>query len=266
MTKKYRLIREYPGSPKLGTIAEKAGDVKYTYPNGAIRYEASSAKSLFDTIISCNPEYWEEVVEKNYEIISWYFGDMNITKNPDGSAREYFIHSVKRLSDGEIFTIGDKLRGESNTIVSLDMITLYQDKILLQANHTTWKLSINLDKGEKIKKPVFTTEDGIDIYENSKNPNETVKLYLITKGSFTIQLYHKSIKAGFGKNVLYFSTKEAAEEYVLMNKPCLSLNDVGKIYKTANISMNEYNSKKSKNQDQDQGVKIIDLIKEKLKN
>lgn len=79
----YRLIKEYPGSLKLGSIAStKDGDDLW---KGRIYYDKY-------------PEYWEEVIEKDYEI--------RISK-----VVPYTILSVKRLSDGEIFTVGDKVEG-----------------------------------------------------------------------------------------------------------------------------------------------------------
>ena len=60
----YKLIKEYPGSPKLGTIVE----------------EHKTRKSLF--VSKCNfaishpyyfPEFCEEVLEKDYEIISFKY-------------------------------------------------------------------------------------------------------------------------------------------------------------------------------------------------
>ena len=70
--KKYKLIKEYPGSPELGIIAEE-------------RY-----------VMKDQPEYWEEVVEKDYEILISRVVPQEIL-------------SVKRLSDGEVFTIGDEV-------------------------------------------------------------------------------------------------------------------------------------------------------------
>ena len=94
MSNRYRLIKEYPGSPKLGTILTHE-ELQY-----------------------CNwNEYYQEVVEKDYEILSFYNKEgrsyYNIKNNTyfsnPASSRSltycllyYQIHSVKRLSDGEI--------------------------------------------------------------------------------------------------------------------------------------------------------------------
>ena len=71
---------------------------------------------------------------------------------------------------------------------------------------------------EKAKQPLFTTEDGVDIFENNTS------IYILDK--FTIRhIKHKDFNV-ISKHVKYFSTKEKAEEYILMNKPCLSLKEI----------------------------------------
>ena len=100
--RKIKLIKTYPGSPKLGTINTYAP-------------------------IFCDdyPEFWEEVIEKDYKILSFKHKVSNhIWKNDsqlkdtfcivDGKApftsleeinrypKVYEIHSIKRLSDGEV--------------------------------------------------------------------------------------------------------------------------------------------------------------------
>lgn len=87
--KKYKLIKEYPGSDHEGII------VSLKTPNGlyeGYQYNYSTKH------VENNPEYWEEVVEKDYEVL--------IAKTVP-----YTILSVKRLSDGEVFTVGDTLEG-----------------------------------------------------------------------------------------------------------------------------------------------------------
>src|SRR5690606_21143516 len=139
--KKYQLIREYPGSPVLGTIAEDAGSIQYTLPDGKSYNESSSRGSEFERLISSQTEYWEEIITEDYKILSFKIVDSNqiVRLIPSGrylienftekdlpfrtdfgdgwgatleqalnnlKCGRYNIHSVKRLSDGEIFTIG----------------------------------------------------------------------------------------------------------------------------------------------------------------
>lgn len=239
---KYKLIKKYPGSPELGTIAyrkkdynertivyEKPGEEKPTYTS-------STKKDYFEKMISSQPEFWEEVVEKEYEILSFYSVDRRYiydlqsdgsykTRVPHGHcfSPETFIncpiHSVKRLSDGEVFTVGDKI--QTSMSLTIDSFVIIDNELLVNPLEIIG--TISLSKIKKVKQPLFTTEDGVDIYEGD---------YVCWIGSVKytdvkINDYRLADKAmitdGF---VLYFSTKEAAEEYILMNKPCLSINDV----------------------------------------
>jgi len=206
MSKKYKLIKTFPGSLKLGTIEEPIGDI-HMMCNCHYGYNISST-----------PEYWEEVIEKDYEILS-----VNPTDIHDGykdkskivlwgvcnkDLKYWNIHSVKRLSDGEIFTIGNnvKIIKSTNPCCEQGIIT----------DFSCWLNDIN--NLEKIKQPLFTTEDNVDIFEGNtyyKVVNETFQLFIMENASKGESLKSK-----------VFSTKKKAEEYILMNKPCLSINDL----------------------------------------
>ena len=99
--KKYKLIKEYPGSNSLGTIAQ---------PNDLLQHD------FFEKYC----EFWEEVVEKDYEILSYIkkgSTTCTTTKRRGGERHDEYwnIHAVKRLSDGEIFTVGDNVEGTSTS-------------------------------------------------------------------------------------------------------------------------------------------------------
>ena len=93
---------------------------------------------------------------------------------------------------------------------------------------------------KKIKQPLFTTEDDVNIFKGDK--------YCAVFYDFKY-LEQEAIKNYELDNAtLRFSTKEKAEEYILLNKPCLSLNDL--------INTKFYNP---------QFMKIItDLVKSKI--
>ena len=99
---KYKLIKEYPGSPKVGTII-------------------TSVRSYYNDIkVEMYPEFWEEVIEKDYEILEYYQKEFTYSKNHVNWTyifkQNYPIKTIKRLSDGEIFTVGDRLRDHSEPI------------------------------------------------------------------------------------------------------------------------------------------------------
>ena len=246
--KKYKLIRKYPGSPELGTEIEKRTvySEKWMFKKDCNLFPVTSGTP------DDYPEFWEEVVEKDYEILSYYAknisgkgdycvdyeyiwyetskgngkwsrkGHITIPYTTDeiNNHNGYGIHSVKRLSDEEIFTVGDV----SNFGKITDFV-IRENKIVVQyykIGDWQWLSSI-----KHIKKPLFTTEDGVNIFEGdefystNKNLNQSILKYIAEKG-----LAHSEKCEEF----LDFSTKEAAEEYILMNKPCLSINDVFNIY------------------------------------
>lgn len=69
---------------------------------------------------------------------------------------------------------------------------------------------------------LFRSEDGVDIFEGDK----TCWINNWTVTNFA------DWKRNNNKKELHFSTKEAAEEYILMNKPQYSLNDIIEVFDT----------------------------------
>lgn len=224
--KKYRLIKEYPGSPKLDTI------VKQT-KNSLICIDDGNRFIVMLDVLQQYKEFWEEVVEKDYEILSFQLKDRLYTLNNKQSniycsghigdciclshykQDDYQIHSIKRLSDGEIFTIGDNTK-----YGCIDKFYIKRDYLL--ATTVLESFGRHLNHLEKIKQPLFKTEDGVDIYEGNYYYNINC---LINQSRIKATPSHTKTFNTINHNKC-FSTKEKAEEYILMNKPCLSLNDI----------------------------------------
>jgi hypothetical protein len=120
---KYKLIKEYPGSPNLGTVAEKESKIKsntsYYYSDGDKRW------CIYDYHVEDNPEYWEKVNEN-----LWYVVSKRNYQEGNMLFQEWFIYTIETC---------------------------------------------------------FSKDNGV---------------------------------------LLYFKTKEEAEEYILYNKPCLCLNNI----------------------------------------
>lgn len=140
MTKKYKLIKEYPGSPKLGYISKSHVDA----PD--------------------NAHYWDHI---------WF--------NPEDYPEFW----------------------------------------------------------EEVKKPLFTTEDGVDVFEGDtvflvKKYKDPVKISIVT-----ISPWRKGY-GDKGKPVdsdLAFYSERAAQKFVEENKPKYSEKDMLKMYKAGNCSM-----------------------------
>lgn len=142
------------------------------------------------------------------------------------------IHSIKRLSDGTIFTIGDKLVWDWSAS-SVDYFELKSFRIE--------KGEVHLDLGSSgvfeglfgntnfnlrhYLLPLFKTEDGVNVYKN----NHPV-LYWVNKKTFNGGFDHKnSLSDPDTYNYIYFRKKEKAISYIIGNKPVFSLNDIKKV-------------------------------------
>ena len=233
--KKYRLIKTYLNSPSLGAEVEEQFFSKCN-----LEHENFS-------------EFWEEVVEKEYEILSLCSSDGNISdRYKDGKVMwttddspkfydienilnkgEHTIHSVKRLSDNEIFTVGDKVFSDftNDGLQYIHSFSLRDSNSIVKLLKEDCKDFVGFRNLRFLEKAnvLFTTEDGVDICEGDKFywfSMKNVDLYGINlennakKGTTQVE----------SKHFLKFSTKEAAERYILENKPCLSLKDVFRIY------------------------------------
>lgn len=234
---------------------KKTGEI-VTYKDGVLK----SSGFCVEIGVEPSSQYWQEIIENKYEILSYYFknisgkGDYYVdptyiwyethkgngrwsrqghvtkpyTTEEISNHNGYGIHSVKRLSDGEIFTIGDELI--EGTILRFSLSD-YNDGIYADAerfidNGMYTYVGLPLDKWVKSEKPLFTTEDGVDIYEMDHIYSVEYKPFLIptimklTASKKTKELFERR---------LFFSSHKAAEEYILVNKSCLSIKEIAPI-------------------------------------
>ena len=216
---KYKLIKLLPfeNSPKIGYTSQShlSQKDKVHYWNG----------NWFNP--ENYPEFWEEVVvKKDYEILSLArFCSIKPTITDVSDYGDEFIkallkcdntiiHSIKR-NDGQVFTVGDEIIYNEifPTKLKIKSIQLFNGEILI---HKDCTMNTNkLSEIQHCKKPIFKTFDGIDIYEGDRVYSVTPNFCIGYSGS----LKYKPIQP-------CFLTKEKAEEYILMNKSCLSLSDV----------------------------------------
>lgn len=209
-------------------------------------------KSVFtDAILAAkyieNTNNWEEILsEKEYEILSFKsnvrFKARHIVDCNQHSWNKKFeayfkdsewnIHSIKRISDSEIFSIGDKVQlvsgnwKDRNTILS--KIEIKDNTVVFEITQGKYKskYSQGIQNWKKAKKPLFTTEDGVEIFEGDEffrvwNINDKFKL-----DNYKCYADKNYAAETMMKTVPHFSTKIAAENYIKYNKPCLSYKDV----------------------------------------
>jgi hypothetical protein len=277
------------------------------------KYKEFSTLEIAKKYIEINkPKY---IVTSYYSMMKNNIYDLNtagdyvvrnayLTVYPKESFLNCPIHSVKRLSDNEVFTVGDKVKIKSvnsnleeEIIASFDFWLPFIDdlikyKVIGLYNDTNTKIYendlcyvVSKECGSSIigeykldniimhylpdrnlyfstkeaaqnhidSKTLFTTEDGVNIKKGDK-------FYGVWKDKNSQASHLNSdyatiaILKSHSDGMFTFSTKEKAEEYILYNKPCLSLNDIATIYVTAN----------SKNVKCEQAQKLLKLVKEKL--
>lgn len=219
---KYKLVKKYPDSPELGTII--SGE--------SVIFKVKGFKNY--------PEFWEKIKEENdYQILSFKLNkklfviDESVNKwvSEDGKhaifsefLKDNKIISVVRLSDNEVFTIGDKVK-QSNVIHNNTFtITGFEFDVNNKHLLVIGNGSIKLSKIEKLKIPLFKTEDDVDIFDRNS------LISVVDKDTFkivfsNITFDHLSRNYELSK-FIRFSSKEKAEEYILMNKHCLSIKEI----------------------------------------
>lgn len=218
----YKLIKKYPESPKLGSIAIPTTTDEKCSIFYILESESETVIKPFNF-----PEFWQKVEEVDYEILNFNLkkvGYMTPCKNINQSLS---ILSVKRLSDGAIFNLGDSVRfypKAESCFFEIDNFFICEKQGLLVRSKDNFMVeTISTIKHPDIL-PLFTTEDGVEIFEGQSyayTPKVTMKYINVSDGN-SIPMPKESF--------FYFSTKEKAEEYILMNKPCLSIKDVAPIF------------------------------------
>src|SRR5690606_32045441 len=88
-------------------------------------------------------------------------------KSIEDGRKVYPIYSVKRLSDGEIFTIGDDCITRTKHYGKIKLFEICNDKLYIKSDQNiSSAYTCNINDLKPIKKPLFTTEDGVDVFEN----------------------------------------------------------------------------------------------------
>ena len=201
MEKSYKLIKEYPNSPVLGTIAVKKRDGLYVKD---VWYLGNEIENF--------PEFWEEIVD--YEILEFkdVLGDVyrpdSLLKDTfcikDGEipfyelntmleSDEFHIISVKRLSDGVIFSVGDKIECTS-PIFNNEIITKFRligDVVCV--NGDNFQTSLNyIHKIESL----LTTADNVNLYHGDNyfyiDDNWSINQYTADAVSYTHLRAHET--------------------------------------------------------------------------
>jgi hypothetical protein len=215
---------------------EKDKELALEFAAYCFEMKGGNLEQLFLDFLAAKKE-----VKRDYEILS-YIGKVSETvynKTEDGRfTNDKFtytleniqddvvhldIYSVKRLSDGEVFTLGDTINFDNQGVGKLTKIEFE----IAPADKGTGRLCFDNDcknlgkwweisKLSKAKQSLFKTVDGVEIYGG-----ETI--YAVSDG---LQLLYGSYAKENDKSLRSFAKRENAEKYILMNKPLLSLDDL----------------------------------------
>ena len=247
---KYKLIKAYPGSLEVGTEV-----VWGSHGLSGDCYQAKVKAGIFrfskDTIEK-NPEFWQKVPKPEFQILNFTYGSVpglisyEVTSNesifqPRGLCVQrtaeqlleegHKIHSVKRLSDGLVITVGDTV--VTKNVLTTEVVTGFR----FNDGKTAFKQGLwvtiknggmHLERIKEVRKPILVTEDGVPVYSyNSRQ-------HWVIDGSYeyALGLCRENVKLlqNNPESFKVFSSELAAREYVRKNTPLFITEDGVKIF------------------------------------
>jgi len=187
-----------------------------------------------------NSSDWIPIEEKTWQIVAISTGTFSgITTSPidinafeEGyEANNWKIQSIKRASDGEVFKVGETVSFGNiakGKILLIEISDAESDKgkNVLKIHNDNPNFGPWWEIGEIGKLKSFLSEDEVRIFDFDQ-------YFSLHKCKFNIERHIRTCSSE-DPEFLYFSTREAAEKYAIMNKPCLSIRDVQSIYTSAN--------------------------------
>lgn len=251
---KYILKKKYPGSPEVGTEIIRiirSRIMGLTKPRVLETYMIKGQNTFSIKNPQDYPEFWEKMMELDYEILSFKTTDkhpgandvLSILNTINSYTYEYssipctleemlnsvikgynVIYSVKRLSDNTILTVGDRYQVVDPIKEVRTIATFYisENKLYIASREYGYS---ELKEIQMVKQPIYKTEDNVEIFEGDDvhwvNTYNYTYLYSLPFSTGAPKLLNT-----VGNIYKVFSTKEAAEEWLIYNKPCLSINDV----------------------------------------
>jgi len=186
---------------------------------------------------------WEEVVEKSYELIKHVDVKGNVWQGSNciasclGDGKEHIL-SVKRLSDGEVFSVGDTINfNEKGTgklleiqfeVAPVDKGTV---KLCFENDHPILGRWWTIDQLKKVKTPIYknyTTEDNLPITEDQT-------FYIYDNKNF------KCMEAKFGQFLSSkwdgkrYKTKKEVEKLITLEKPKYCIKHITSVLNSISI-------------------------------
>lgn len=247
---KYRLRKWYPSLPNRTKNRETfVKEHHYYIDQYSLIIEGEFVGEVSKEEVENHPEFWEKVKE-DYEILALkYTGDKenvakilkdtcNIKSYLKGYARDSWkIYKVRRLSDGKVFTIGDKVKVQGGNPQTIEKFEIADDSLRFRfedGRGALLKYFRDPNDIKHYKEPLFTTEDDVDIYEGDE-------YWYVTENNNINHNPKAHKRSGLGVNK-HFSTKEKAEAYVRRHKPRFSTEDINKAFNESALNPHSCNA------------------------
>lgn len=214
--KEYRLIKEYPGGPKLGFI-----------------YYAESLNPI-------ESNYYVEIKEVTWQVEKWAektkhrFAKITTQSGRFDCNTPHEIYAVRRERDGVIFTVGDKITGTVSGIEwNNGFVRIVGFHVDLRGH-----LNFEIETGDILSWKVYNATESIEHYKEQEGGIITEDGVIIKGGGY---FYVVCVEEGYGYNPYEvinqkwkklpegfkaFHDLRSATEYCILNNPCLTIRDV----------------------------------------
>lgn len=227
----YKLKKWYPSLPKDWEVGMEVGQGDRL--NGM--YYSPCSSTFKDTMVFFkeveeNEEFWEKVVPKEFKVLK---RNLNPLQGATGKAF-YTIESVERLSDGEVFSLGDSVTSDFKEdgvqiIQSLDIKGDYISVRLGKKKNSNFVAYRKLDMLHTYKEPTIKTTDGLELIAGDRYyvPQVEGKLRRLT-GSEIMFYVEPDMPEDETKR---FAKKENAQAYIENNIELFSAKDIHELLK-----------------------------------
>ena len=253
--RQFKCIKDYPMCPvKVGTIIDQIG--------WGFLYK--------DLCHGLHKEFWEEVKSEYPKIVEFFDTITRYYRKSNGKFtvnlqyeyseeellnRKSILITKVQTSENDIWTVGDRVKqpfNDKNGIINRFLICKNprEDIVgILDNGDSLGKLfasvnchlgDVEVSKLEKSLQPLFTTDDGIEIFEG-----DDLYYVRVTKpSSFSLDKYFEAFKYVWEgtrcetDDYKWFSTKEAAEKYIYNNEKKFSVKDIEDAVREANYNPN----------------------------
>jgi len=236
-------IIEYPVGTKIvdtyldtkGYVYEKLQDGKWgigTQTYFTIPENSIGENKRFRVLKESEKDYQIlELITNTFVGVTSCSVDIEAFENKSKSTSKWQINKIRRLSDGEEFSLGDTLKFGKKFIGKLTKIGISDCESDLGKNILTFKndnpILGDWWKIDELNKPMHLTvsEDKVKLFEGSK----CYMVYLPLTSQVTNKIDEVVLKLEHIPNPSYrllFHSKKKAIGYITLNRPSLSINDI----------------------------------------